>query len=130
MRCARSRARSFTADPWREGLPLANPTGSGCSARQSPHDPNRWFLDFDAAAPGGGGGASLILDPAQGLASVDGIHKNILLPGRSTGRLLAEGLGLAGMPKPAILEGYNVEKTTRATLAGGGDGQGTLIGNL
>jgi hypothetical protein len=34
------------------------------------------------------------------------------------------------MPRPAILEAYNVERTTAATLAAGGNGQGTLLGNL
>jgi hypothetical protein len=43
--------------------------------------------------------------------------------------LLVEGLKLVGLPQPAILEGYNVEKTTRAALVAGGTGQGTLIGN-
>ena len=32
-------------------------------------------LDFDAAAPGGRGGASVRLDPDQRLASIDGVHK-------------------------------------------------------
>jgi hypothetical protein len=102
----------------------------GCSVRQSPHDPNRWFFDFSAAAPGGGSGASVYLDPGQGLASIDGIHKNVLLPRRSTGGLVAAGLKQAGMPRPVILEAYNVERTTQAVLAAGGNGQGTLIGNL
>jgi hypothetical protein len=60
--------------------------------RQSPTDANRLFFDFDSAAPGGRGGASVRLDPAQGIASIDGVHKNINLPPRSTGGLLAEGL--------------------------------------
>jgi hypothetical protein len=34
------------------------------------------------------------------------------------------------MPKPAVLEGYNVERTTAAALASGGNGQGTLLGNM
>jgi hypothetical protein len=88
------------------------------------------YFDFDAAAPGGRGGASVRLDPSQGLASIDGVHKNVNLPPRSTGALLAEGLQQSAMPKPAILEGFNVEKTTAAVLTAGGDGQGTLIGNL
>ncbi len=33
-------------------------------------------------------------------------------------------------PKPAILEGFNVEKSTASALASGGNGQGTRIGNL
>jgi len=43
---------------------------------------------------------------------------------------MAEGLQQVGMLRPKILEAYNVEKTTRATLAAGGTGQGTRIGNL
>src|SRR5207249_4811787 len=100
------------------------------AVRQSPTDPNRFFFDFDDASPGGGGGASVRLDPDQGLASIDGVHKNVNLPPRSTGGLLAEGLRQSGMPRPAILEAFNVEKTTAADLAAGGTGQGTLIGNL
>ena len=102
----------------------------GITVRQSPTDPDRWFFDFDPAAPGGRGGASVRLDPGPGIASVDGVHKNALLPPRSTGGLLADGLRQAGMPRPIILEGYNVERTTAAALAAGADGQGTLIGNL
>jgi hypothetical protein len=102
----------------------------GITVRQSPTDPDRWFFDFDPAAPGGRGGASVRLDPGPGIASVDGVHKNALLPPRSTGGLLAEGLKQAGMPRPTILEGYNVERTTAAALAAGAGGQGTLIGNL
>jgi hypothetical protein len=34
------------------------------------------------------------------------------------------------MPKPAVLEGYNVEKRTAIALAAGSNGQGTLIGNM
>jgi hypothetical protein len=104
--------------------------GSGCSVRQSPNDPNRWFFDFDAAAPGGRGGASVRLDFGQGLASIDGAHKNILLPPRSTGGLFADGLKQAGMPRPAILEAYNVARTTATALTASGDGQGTPVGNL
>lgn len=100
------------------------------TVRQSPTDPNRLFFDFDAAAPGGRGGASVRLDPDQGMASIDGVHKNTGLPPRSTGGLLADGLQQSGMPKPAILEGFNVEKSTAAALQGGGTGQGTLIGNM
>ncbi len=104
--------------------------GPRCVARQSPQDPNRWFLDFDVAAPGGKGGASVLLDPAIGMASVDSVVRNALLPRHSTGGLVAEGVALAGMSRPAILEAYNVEKSTRAALAAGSDGQGTLLGNL
>ena len=34
------------------------------------------------------------------------------------------------MPKPAVLEGYNVEPRTAAALAAGGTGQATRIGNM
>jgi hypothetical protein len=88
------------------------------------------LFNFDVAAPGGGGGASVRIDPDQGIASIDGVHKNIKLPPRSTGRLLAEGLCQSGMPRPAILEGFNVEKTTALVLAAGGNGQGTRVGNM
>lgn len=98
--------------------------------RQSPTDPLRLFFDFDAAAPGGRGGASVRLDPDQQLASVDGVHKNRNVPSRSTGDLLADGLRQTVLPQPAVLEGYNVEKTTAAALSAGGSGQGTLIGNM
>jgi hypothetical protein len=70
------------------------------------------------------------LDPGNGLASIDGVHKNVSLPPRSTGGLLADGLKQAGMPRPAILEAFNVEPSTAQTLAAGGNGQGTLIGNM
>jgi hypothetical protein len=100
------------------------------TVRQSPADANRLFFDFDAAAPGGRGGASVRLDPGLGLGSIDGVHKNVRLPPRSTGGLVAEGLQQSGMPKPAILEGFNVEKTTANALNSGGTGQGTLIGNM
>jgi hypothetical protein len=70
------------------------------------------------------------LDPDLGLALIDGIHKNSKMPPRSTGGLVAEGLQQAGMPRPAILEAFNVEKTTAAAIAAGGDDQGTRIGNL
>lgn len=88
------------------------------------------FFDFDAAAPGGKGGASLRLDPANGAVSIDGVHKNVSVSPRSTGGLLAEGLEQTHLPKPAILEGFNVEKTTAAALGSGGNGQGTRIGNM
>jgi hypothetical protein len=100
------------------------------TVRQNPTDANRLFFDFDPAAPGGRGGASVRLDPGQGLASIDGVHKNVSLPSRSTGGLLAEGLQQVGMPKPAVLEGFNVEKSTASALAAGGNGHGTLIGNM
>jgi hypothetical protein len=97
---------------------------------QSPYSPRRWYFNFDAAAPGGLEGAGVLLDPVQGLASIDGVHKNRKLPRRSTGGLLADGLRQIGMPRPLILEAYNVERSTRAVLAAGGTGQGTLLGNL
>jgi hypothetical protein len=100
------------------------------TVRQSPTDANRLFFDFDAAALGGRGGASVRIDPGQGLASIDGVHMNVSVPPRSTGGLLAEGLRQAGMPKPAVLEGFNVERTTASALVAGGSGQGTLIGNM
>lgn len=100
------------------------------SVRQSPTDPNRLYFDFDTAAPGGQGGASVRLDPTRALASIDGVHRNVSLPPRSTGGLLADGLRQAGMPKPAILEGFNTERSTAAALSAGGTGQGTRIGNL
>jgi hypothetical protein len=35
------------------------------------------------------------------------------------------------MPRPAILEAYNVtEQTTEAALKAGGNGQGTVLGNM
>ena len=34
------------------------------------------------------------------------------------------------MPEPAILEAYNVERTTAIALDSGGTGQGTRMGNL
>jgi len=100
------------------------------TVRQSPTDTHRLFFDFDPAAPGGKGGASVRIDPGKQMASIDGVHKNNNLPSRSTGELLAEGLWQTVLPKPAILEGYNVEKSTAAVLAAGGSGQGTLIGNM
>jgi hypothetical protein len=105
-------------------------TGPRVAIRQSPTDPNRLFFSFDPAAPGGRGGASVRIDPAQGLASIDGVHKNVSLPPRSTGSLLAEGLQQTGMSKPTVLEGFNVEKTTATALGAGGNGQGTRIGNM
>ena len=97
--------------------------------RQSPHNSKRWFFDFDAAAPGGQGGAGVLVDPGSGLVSIDGVYKNIRLPRRSTGRLLADGLRQVGLPRPTILEMYNVETTTYMALAAGSNGQGTLLGN-
>jgi hypothetical protein len=34
------------------------------------------------------------------------------------------------MPKPAILEAFNVERGTAAALSAGGAGRGTRVGNL
>lgn len=109
---------------------LAHHYGGGCSVRRSPSDPKRWFFDFDAASPGGRGGASIRLDAGQALASIDAIHRNVLLPPRSTGGLIADGLHKAGLTAPVILEAYNVERATRYALITGGKGQGTRIGNL
>jgi hypothetical protein len=64
------------------------------------------------------------------LASIDGVHKNVRLPPRSTGGLLADGLRQTGMPKPAVIEAFNVERSTAAALSAGGTGQGTRIGNM
>lgn len=101
-----------------------------CTVRQHPNDPQRWFFDFDAAASGGRGGASLRLDVTAGLVSIDGVRKNSLLPSRSTGGLLADGLKQVGMHRPAIVEGYNVERTTATALTNRASGQATLIGNM
>jgi hypothetical protein len=98
--------------------------------RQSPTDPDRWYFDFDTAAPGGRGGASVRIDHSRQLASIDGVHRNVLLPPRATGELLAEGLQQAGVLKPQVLEAYNVERSTASALSAGGTGQGTRIGNL
>ncbi len=98
--------------------------------RQDPGDPDRYFFDFDPAAPGGRGGAGVRVDPDSGFVSIDGIHKNTNMPPRSTGGLLAEGFHLAGVPAPSILEAYNVEASTAKSLSSGNDGRGTLIGNL
>lgn len=116
----------------RTGVPIPQPANpqNRVTVRQSPTDPNRLFFDFDPAAPSGRGGASVRLDPAQGVASIDSVHKNGKLPSRSTGGLLADGLRQGGMPKPAVLEAWNVEPTTAAVLGLGGTGQGTLIGNM
>ena len=100
------------------------------TVRRSPSDPNRLLLDFNAAAPGGRGGASVLLDPGRGLASIDGVYRNSALPPHSTGGLIADGLRQAGMTRPTIIEGYNVEVGTATALHSGGTGQGTLIGNL
>jgi hypothetical protein len=70
------------------------------------------------------------LDLDIGLASVAGVRRNVRLPSRSTGALIAEGLGQTPMPRPVILEAYNVEESTRYNLSNGGDGRGTLLGNM
>lgn len=107
-------------------------TGSGkrFSIRPWAHNPAAWLLDFDAAAPGGRGGGCLLLDHNQQSASLSGIHKNALLPPRSTGGLLAEILVDLSLPRPNVLESYNVDKRTRTALSAGGDGQGTPAGYL
>ena len=89
-----------------------------------------WLLDFDPASSGGLGGASVALDHSTGMASISGVHRNSNLPRRSTGELVADGLRQTTMPRPAILEAYNVELGTRYNLMSGGDGSGTLLGNL
>jgi hypothetical protein len=99
-------------------------------ARQSTHDLNRWFLDFDAAAPGGLGGGSILLDPTRQLVSIDSVRRNDLLPRRSTGQLMAVSLAQAGMPRPAILEAYNVRGATAAVLRAGSDGSDTPLGRF
>ncbi len=71
----------------------------------------------------------MLLDPAQHLISIDGVHKNLNLR-RATGELLAEGVTQTAVPRPTILEGYNVEKSTAGVLAAGGNGQGTRIGTM
>lgn len=103
---------------------------SRVAVRTSATNANRFFFDFDLAAPGGRGGASLLIDGSQRLVSIDGVHKNRLAPPRSTGGLITEGLGRTGITHPLILEGYNVDKTTTAVLNSGSSGIGTLIGNL
>ena len=100
------------------------------TVRKSPTNPNRYFFDFDPAAPGGRGGASVRLDFGCGLASIDGVHKNVLVPPRSTGALLADGLRQTAMSTPMMLEAFNVERTTAGILAAGGSGRGTRIGDM
>lgn len=111
------------------------PTASGSSGprvivRVNPSDPNRLYFDFGLAAPGGKGGASILVKPVLGIVSIDGVHKNTKMPPRSTGALIAEGLLLAGVLRPNILEAFNVETTAANDLAAGGDGQGTRIGYM
>lgn len=104
---------------------------TGCVVRQSLVSADQWIFDFDAAAPGGKGGASVLIDAAENMASISGVTKNMLAPPRSTGGLVADGLMQIGAPRPMILEGYNIrEKKTRAALVLGRDGQGTRIGYL
>ncbi len=98
--------------------------------RQDQIDPNRLYFDFDPAAPGGRGGASILLDPTRGLASIDGVHRNTKLPRRSTGDLLAERLRQVGTSRPAVLEAYNVERKTASDLIAGGTGHSTPIGRM
>jgi hypothetical protein len=45
-----------------------------------------------------------------------------MLPPRSTGGLLADGLKKVGMTSPVVLEAYNVERITAAALAANRDG--------
>jgi hypothetical protein len=104
--------------------------GGRVSVRFSATDPNRMFLDFDPAAPGGRGGASVRIDPVAQSASIDGVFRNARLPPRSTGGLLADALRQAGLPHPLTLEAYNVDRGTAAVQATGGTGQGTRLGNM
>lgn len=109
---------------------MANGSGKRFTIRQRVHNPASWLLDFDPAAPGGRGGGSLLVDIDQGFATISGVHKNVLLPQRSTGGLLAEALEQIGLSQPRVLESYNVDKRTLAALIAGRDGQGTPAGYL
>ena len=100
-------------------------------AQQDSHNPNRWWLDFDELAAGGGGGGSLLLDATNGVASIDSVRRNDFLPRRSTARLVAESLRIAGLPRPAVIEGYNVShRPTLAAIRAGSDGRATLVGRF
>lgn len=109
---------------------MASSPQGRCAVRHSPSDPDVWIFNFDPVAPGGLGGASVALDTALGMASIAGVYRNAFLPKRSTGELIADGLSQTPMPRPVILEAYNVEASTRYNLRNGGDGQGTLLGNM
>jgi hypothetical protein len=52
--------------------------GNQTTVRRNPADPDRLYFDFDIASPGGGGGASLRIDPARALASIDGGHRLVM----------------------------------------------------
>ena len=72
----------------------------------------------------------MVLDASIGLVSIAGVHCNVWLPKRSTGGLIAVGLLQTPLRQPTIIEAYNVEASTKYNLRNGGDGQGTVIGNL
>lgn len=55
----------------------------------------------------------MYLDVGLGLASIDGVHKNVRLPSRSTGGLMASGLRRAGLAKPVILETLRKRRAER-----------------
>jgi hypothetical protein len=99
--------------------------------QQDAINPRRWYLDFDAAAPGGLGGACLLLDLANSFVSIDGVHRNELMPKYSTGKLLGEGLTRVGMPMPTVVELYNIqEPLTLAALGKGTEVSGTVCGRM
>ena len=107
-----------------------NPGSPRCLVRKVPDSENSWTFDFDRASPGGEGGAGIWLDLSIGLASIAAVVANLQLPSRSTGGLIAEGLQLTPLTRPTILEAFSVEATTREALRRGGEGPGTLLGNL
>jgi hypothetical protein len=100
-----------------------------CVVRQSILHKDAWIFEFDPASPGGRGGCAVALVIATELASISGVHRNDHLSRRSTGGLIAEELGQTPLPRPKVLEAYNVEETTACRLMAGEDGQGTLLGN-
>src|ERR1700682_6430346 len=90
VKSRRSRVELFgISNPWLRMHNMSGTPHPGVRVRQHPADATRFFFDFDAATPGGRGGASVRLDSARGLASIDGIHKNVNLPSRSTGAPVA-----------------------------------------
>ena len=106
--------------------PGAQPRGV---VRQSVLYKDAWVFDFDPASPGGRGGCAVTLVFAMEMASIGGVHRNYHLSRRSTGGQIAEGLVQTPLPRPKVLEAYNVEETTACRLMIGEDGQGTLLGN-
>ena len=97
--------------PWSGASASGEPAGQ-VVVHQGATDRDRYFFDFDPAAPGGQGGASFRCDWDRGLVSIDGVYRNINLPPRSTGRLLADGLQQVLGTNIIIIEAYNVERTT------------------